>query len=848
MRLSTRSLVGAMALTLAFGNFGRIPFIELGGRAGAISVMDLLLLPLWLLLVLKLPSGARRWRLDGVSLALLLFIGVAAASTALAGPRWGLGIGAWLSSAAFLVRWVLYAGVFVLVVSDPEGPAAAVRSWRFVERTLLFLAGFGLLQAALLPDLGIRMFEITGIPADPQGHRLVSTLFDPQHTGGLLAFGLLIFVARAAEGLPIAARPMLLLGAALLLTVSRSAILGFAAGLLVIVMVRGLTPALRRLALYGVALVLPVLPALFAFARGFNKLEVDGSAMQRLIPWLRSVTIIVDHPWLGAGFNAAAHAQRSYGWVAIGGSDVSMDGGLLFIAVMTGLVGLGAYCLMLGAVWRAARRTWRSPQMTAESRAFAVGTVAATAAVLVQSLFTSTLLVTWFMLPLWVAWARVVVTAPAGARAPRAARASLSAGAGGLGLGAGSARGAAAAGAALLVFSLGGCDPCAGVANCRGEERYALTGTIISRATNRPAAGLAVEAAGRVAVTNAAGRWLLELPSATDRVDVRVGGDSGYVAAGVAVQPVRVTGDATEVGVWFDTPYFGYIMGFSYRGELLSGASVRFEVDPALGGGTITATSVSGPYLRFAGDAPRAGPVPGRFIVSHPATGTRVFESSTLFADYALRVENIGQTFAIDGTFRYGGNVVDRGTFENSPGTVVTFTRTGGLELVQNPVVTVTRDFGFFTIDIQPLGRGRIIGDFTFAPPNGRTPYVYRNIELSTYDSAFVRNLGLFAHGERWDWVIEVRRAADSAAVAFTPFEFVRTDGLALESGNVLTGSSNWAGRLLLKSYVRDTGTVTGVLTMRPAGQAPVTVGTFSLRTFAADTQSFAGVRYIPLP
>lgn len=59
---------------------------------------------------------------------------------------------------------------------------------------------------------------------------------------------------------------------------------------------------------------------------------------------------------------------------------------------------------------------------------------------------------------------------------------------------------------------------------------------------------------------------------------------------------------------------------------------------------------------------------------------------------------------------------------------------------------------------------------------------------------------------------------------------------------------TNGSGRMLVRATVRDTGTVTGILTIRPAGQPVITVGTVSLRTFAADTQNFAGIRYIPLP
>lgn len=836
MPLGTRSILAAAAPALALGNFGRIPFVELGGRTGAVSVLDFVLLPLWLLLALKLPGGLRRWRFDAVSKGLLLFLAVAAVSTLLAAPQWGLGLGAWAGSAAFLLRWAMYAGYFLLLVTDPDAEREGEVAWRRFDTVLVFIACFGLLQVAFIPNIGPKMFAITGIPADPQGRRLVSTLFDPQITGGLLAFGLLFMVARAAEGLPVRRGPMLLLTVALVLTLSRSAILGFVAGVGVIVVVRGLSAGLRRLALGGLALLLPLLPLLVPYATEFNKLRVDASAVQRLVPWLRSLQLLVDNPVWGVGFNFTAHAQRAYGWTQVGGSDVSMDGGLLFVAVMTGGVGLAAFVGMLVAFWRIARRTWRSVSVPPPQRAFALGAVAATVGLVIQSFFTNTLLSTWLMLPMWMAWGRVVATAPVAAAPPRRRLMSRA------------LRPVAAAGSLLLLFVLAGCDPCAGVANCGGAERRVLTGTIISRTTNEPVAGLRVEAEGRLAVTNSSGRWVLELPPGTQTVDVRVGGDSGYVAPNVAVRAVQVSGDATELGVWFDRPYFGYIMGFMFRDALVPDPEVRFVADPAFGGAEIVSSTAGGGYRRFAGAAPAAGPVPGTFIVRHPTTGTRRFEGATLVADYALRVENIREWFRVDGVYRYAGNVMDRGMYQASPGTAVSFRRTGGLELAQNPVVTTAREGGFFTFDIEPLGRGRIVGDLSFAPPNGRAPYIYRDFVLTTYDSTNVRSIGVFAHGETWVWTVEVRRAADSSLVNWTPFEFVRTGGLSLEFGDTLRGTSNGSGRLLVWSPVRDTGMVTGTLTMRPDGRAPVTVGTFNLRTFAADTQGFAGVQLVPLP
>lgn len=409
MRLGTRSLIAAASVGLLFAQLGRIPGSSLGGRGAAISLLDLSLIPLWLLLVLTVPSGRRRWCLDEVSIAGLVFTGVAIASLVVAGPKWGLSTVEFAGSAAFLARWIAYAGWFVLIVSDADPDAAGRDAWQTLERALIAIAAFGLVQSAFIPNFAMEMSGWTGLEWDEQGRRLVSTIFDPNHAGALFGVVLLMRLARENEGVRGHRGVLLLMALAFGLTVSRSALLGVLAGVAVLVAARGIAPGLRRIALVGAVALAPLLPAFLWFADRFNKLSVDGSALQRLIPWLRGFRMLRDNPLLGVGFNAAGPAQRAYGWESVGGSEISMDGGLLFVAVLTGVLGLAAYLWMVGAVGVAARRTWRALDASSEQRAFAVGAWAATVSILVASLFGNLLLMPIVMLPLWVLWGRVAV-------------------------------------------------------------------------------------------------------------------------------------------------------------------------------------------------------------------------------------------------------------------------------------------------------------------------------------------------------------------------------------------------------------------------------------------------------
>jgi O-antigen ligase len=824
MRLGARTVIGAACVGLLVGNIGRIPYLEIGGRAGAITVLDLVLLPLWVLLTVTLASRRRRWRLDAVSRAGLVFVVVAAVSLAIAGPKWGLSATQFLGAGAFLLRWVLYAGWFLLIVTDPDADKVGRDAWERLDKVIVALAVFGIFQSAFLPGFAqiVQDTLVTGVVSDRQGRRLVSTLFDPNFAAGLILIALVMRIGRESEGVETSRWVLFFLAVALVLTLSRSAILGLAAGIATMMIARGVTRPMVRLGVVATAVLLPLLPAVLWYAAQFNKLSVDGSALWRLIPWLRGAVMVRDNPVFGVGFNAAGYAQEAYGWESVGGSGVSMDGGLLFVAVMTGLLGLAAYIWMIGAFGAAARRSWRAPELDAERRAFALGGWAATVAIVVQSFFTNVLLIPWLLLPLWVIWGRVVAFAPAIRRA------------------------APALSVAALLF-LGACEPCAGLANCSTPAQRVLTGTILSRDTQDEVAGVRVAAEGVETRTSAAGRWRIVLPSVADSVvDVEVGpeGALAYTVPNVRTRLTTVNGDALDVGVWYDRAFFGYVFVVIFSDDLLKNAQVRFTASAADGGFVLNGNTAGGGYVRLEGDAPRAGPITGTLRVTHPSTGTRNFPGFTVVADWALQVEQIRDFFILDREYRYGGGAIHRGTGENSAAGI-TFTRTGGLGMAPNPISVTADAAGFFIFSIVPHGRGAITGTMRVTPPGGGVPYTYNNVTLTTYDSTHVRHIGVWAHGERWDWVVEVRRAADSSLVLWTPFEFVRDSGLAIEPSNLVTGITNGSGKLLIRASVRDTGVVRGALTLLPTAEPPRAAGILRLRTFAADTQRFVGVRYI---
>jgi O-antigen ligase len=371
--------------------------------------------------------------LDGVARRALLFAVVGGASAVYAVPRFGLSVTELVFSLAYLARWLLYFGLYVVATNalrrhDVEPVRASL------EGVILIFAAFGVVQSIFLPGFAQLVYpeSMVYLDWDPQGHRLVSTFLDPNYAGGFVVVGLVLGLARLSCGDRAAGPRVGVLALALVLTASRSSMLAAMVGAAVVAAAAGLSRRMLRVAIVLGACAVATLPALLEFGRTYGKLGIDASALQRVVSWLRALRIVGDHPLVGVGFNTYGFVQRAYGGGEAGRAAFaySLDGGLLFIAVMTGLVGTAVYVGMLGRVARAGRRVWRDADAARRERALAIGTVAATVAVLVHSVFVNSLLHPFLMEPLWLLWAMVTVLARSlDAERYDAARAPVAAGA-----------------------------------------------------------------------------------------------------------------------------------------------------------------------------------------------------------------------------------------------------------------------------------------------------------------------------------------------------------------------------------------------------------------------------------
>jgi O-antigen ligase len=401
-KLSLVTLVQGLILLLLTANLGRIPLVSAGESSAPLLINDLAV-ALIVLLGLVASVANRSFRIDRPGVIGLAFAAIGASSAFATARSYGFSTFELALSLAYLGRWMLYFAMYLVVINivkrrDVNGV------WSAVETALLIFAAFGVVQAAFLPGFAQLVYPESRayLDWDIQGHRLVSTVLEPNIAAAMLLVGLLVQLARISVGVRVPRwRPLLLFGA-LVLTLSRSGALGLVVGVGTILLVRGLSKRLLRWILFVSALILAALPKLVSFAAAYGKFSTEGSAAARVLSWVQALRVFRDHPLFGIGFNTFGFVQERYGYVRFGTAAYSSDGGLLFIAVLTGVVGASVYVWMLLSIIRRCRSIWRDRELSAEHRGLAIGTAAAIVGLCVDSVFVNSLLTTFVMELLWI--------------------------------------------------------------------------------------------------------------------------------------------------------------------------------------------------------------------------------------------------------------------------------------------------------------------------------------------------------------------------------------------------------------------------------------------------------------
>ena len=410
------SLLSLSLFTMVVGQLGRVPLLSAGAKEAPLLANDVMV-AVAVVAGLWLSLRNRGLRIDAVTLVALGFAGVGGVSALMSLPRFGLSGFELAFSLAYLLRWAVYMGLYVVVI-DTLSPRDGRQLLKAFEGAVLLFAGFGILQAIFLPGFAQIVFPDAELYTqwDPQGRRLVSTFLDPNLAGGLIVVALLLACARLVSGEPVPLwRPGLLV-TALVITMSRSSMLAFVAGLAVMgLLVRRVTWRALAGSLLAIAVGLLAAPWLWRMADSFNKLSLDdASLLTRFVNWGRALRVLADHPIVGVGFNTYGFVQLRYGFADLTQSAFGLDGGLLFIAVMTGFVGVTLYSILLFLVLQACKELWSSDRSSSDRSsvldgAVGLGVAAATVALLIHSLFVNSILYPPIMQTMWILWGIVFV-------------------------------------------------------------------------------------------------------------------------------------------------------------------------------------------------------------------------------------------------------------------------------------------------------------------------------------------------------------------------------------------------------------------------------------------------------
>ncbi|MDQ3222591.1 MAG: O-antigen ligase family protein [Gemmatimonadota bacterium] len=353
-------LVVAFLCALVLGQVAKVPLVSTDLKTARILLSDIVAAALaaWLFASVLV---AGRIRLDRVTAYFAGFVAVNLLAIGVTAVRFDLTAGQVAFSALYLVRWSLYAAGYLFALTALR-LAAAPRLIRAAVTACGVFAGFGIIQSIFMPNFAFIVYPdaIPYIDWDIQGHRLVSTFLDPNFAGAFIMFGLFFVHAQSADRRP--SYPLLaLFWVALILTLSRSSIIATLVGLSILTF---RTRSFNRLLVPLAAFVLVAALAadrLVQFAGAYNKLTLLGpSALTRLGDWLLAWRIFIDNPLLGVGYNTFGIIRSAYGSIGVGSGAFGSDGGILYMAAVSGILGVA----LLGAgLWRLMALGWRTYQM-----------------------------------------------------------------------------------------------------------------------------------------------------------------------------------------------------------------------------------------------------------------------------------------------------------------------------------------------------------------------------------------------------------------------------------------------------------------------------------------------------
>jgi O-antigen ligase len=358
----------------------------------SISLNDLILLVVFAVWVTK-----NRFKINfgksELGKPIVLFASVAFLSLVL-NLSW-LSLNEFLISFLYLMRWVLYASVYFILLSFDKNFLNKLRYVLVIPIALFLLIGY--VQFFFYQNLR----NLYYLGWDEHLYRLFSSFLDPNFAGAFFVLTFIYLLHLVLINLKNKALFILLTSISILnliaiyLTYSRSALIMLFVSLGVFLLLLNKKKFLFLTAL-GLILMIFISPKAFQ-TEGTNLLRVASSEAR-----IQSAKIAADifgyNPVTGVGFNSYRFAQHKYGYLTdekwqVTHSGAGTDNSFLFILATTGVIGFGAYLYLIS---RMAKSSISKSSLI--SKMF----LASLVGILISSLFVNSLFYVYIMQWIWI--------------------------------------------------------------------------------------------------------------------------------------------------------------------------------------------------------------------------------------------------------------------------------------------------------------------------------------------------------------------------------------------------------------------------------------------------------------
>jgi hypothetical protein len=308
---------------------------------------------------------------------------------------------------------------------------------------------------------------------------------------------------------------------------------------------------------------------------------------------------------------------------------------------------------------------------------------------------------------------------------------------------------------ALALVSSAGCDPCAGMFDCRESPRLRVEGKLVNVTTGRavPNAEVVAEVGGNSATSITHGDGLFSISVPTQTADsapyallIRPPNDSAFEARGLRCPVSDIRGSGCPLGLVVSRPYFPDVAEISYRGSndvVIPSARVRFTRQAGAGfyglrvvDGTFTSgTDGAGRVALFGLEVftTQVAEIIGRLTVDLPAPldsgwvdSVHLASALTFREARPLLIFRVGPS--LDHSFAFTKGLAP------AIGVQVTMTRVSGVATATEAASGVTDSVGRVRLGLRALTRGSLTVTLTVTPSSPDAPFTIGGIALQTHE------------------------------------------------------------------------------------------------------------------